>query len=159
MNVMLVDREPVNIAYHRVTGPYGPAIGNFWKATVAPWMATNNLLGRERYGISLDDPSVTKPERCRYDAGVASPAGEVLSGNPHRKVIPGGRYASMAYEGTGADLPEAWQAILRDWLPKSGLQLDARPFFEHYPVDGYYDPKTGQFTCNICIPVAKLIAR
>ena len=33
---------------------------------------TNNLLGRERYGISLDDPSVTKPTQCRYDACVAS---------------------------------------------------------------------------------------
>ena len=46
--------------------------------------------------------------------------------------------------------------LLRDWLPKSGLQLDARPFFEHYPVDGRYDPKTGRFSCNICVPVAAL---
>jgi AraC family transcriptional regulator len=159
MNVMLVDREPVHIAYYRLTGPYGPAIAAFWKKTVAPWMITNTLLGRERYGISLDDPSVTRAERCRYDAGVASPSGEVLSGNPHRKVIPGGRYASMAYEGTSQDLPAAWQALLRDWLPKSGLQLDARPFFEHYPVDGFHDPKTGEFSCNICIPVAQLTAR
>jgi AraC family transcriptional regulator len=156
MNVMLIDREPLHIAYHRLTGPYGPAIGIFWRDQVAPWMVTNNLLGRERYGIGLDDPSVTRPERCRYDAGVASPKGEVLSGNPHRKVIPAGRYASLTYEGTGAGLPQAWQSLLRDWLPKSGLQLDSRPFFEQYPVDGFHDPKTGAFSCNICIPVTSL---
>jgi len=156
MNVKLVDREPVSIAYLRYTGPYGQGVGRFWMETVSPWMATNGLFGRERYGIGLDDPSVTMPAKCRYDAGVASPDGEVLSGKPHHKVIPGGRYACMAFEGTGADMPAAWQSMLRDWLPQSGLQLDARPFFECYPRDSKYDPKTGVFTCDICIPVTKL---
>ena len=44
-------------------------------------MATNNLIGRDRFGISLDDPTVTKPAQCRYDACVASTEGEVLSGS------------------------------------------------------------------------------
>jgi len=156
MNVKLVDRDPVNIAYLRYTGPYGPAVGRFWMETVAPWMATNDLMHRERFGISLDDPSVTNPAQCRYDAGVASREGEVLSGKPHHKVIPGGRYACLAFEGTGVDMPPAWDAMLREWLPNSGLQLDARPFFEFYPPDSRYDPKTGVFTCDICIPVKKL---
>jgi AraC family transcriptional regulator len=156
MKVSIVDREPVHVAYLRHTGPYGAEVGEFWMKTVAPWMGTNNLMGRERFGIALDDPIVTRPVQCRYDACVASPDGEVLSGNPNRKVIPGGKYACMAYEGTGADIGASWNALLRDWLPKSGLQLDARPFFEHYPVDGRYNPKTGAFTCDICVPVAEL---
>jgi AraC family transcriptional regulator len=156
MNVKLIDRDPVHIAYLRYTGPYGPAVGRFWMETVAPWMATNNLMRRERYGISLDDPSVTQAAKCRYDAGAASPAGEVLSGSPHRKVIPGGRYACLAFEGTGADMPAAWDRMLRDWLPDSGLQLDARPFFELYSQTSTFDPRTGVFTCDICIPVKKL---
>jgi AraC family transcriptional regulator len=156
MKVTIIERLPVHVAYLRHTGVYGPAIGKFWMTTVAPWMATNNLIGRERYGISLDDPLVTKPSQCRYDACVASPEGEVLTGNPNRKVIPGGKYAALTFEGTSAEIGAAWEALLRDWLPKSGLQLDSRPFFEHYPVDGRYDAKTGRFTCNICVPVAKL---
>jgi AraC family transcriptional regulator len=159
MKVSIVDREPVHVAYLRYTGPYGAEVGEFWMKTVAPWMGTNNLMGRERFGIALDDPIVTKPGQCRYDACVASSDGEVLSGNPHRKIIPGGKYASMVYEGTGADIGASWDALLRDWLPKSGLQLDARPFFEHYPVDGRYNAKTGAFTCNICVPVAPLTNR
>ena len=156
MKVRLIDREPVHVAYLRHTGPYGAPIGKFWMQTVAPWMATNNLMGRDRFGISLDDPSVTKPALCRYDACVESPEGETLTGDPQRKVIPGGKYAALAYLGTGLDIGAAWDALLRDWLPKSGLQLDSRPFFEHYPEDGTYDPKTGVFSCDICVPVAKL---
>lgn len=156
LNVVLIDREPVSVAYLRYTGAYGPNIGKFWWETVAPWMSTNNLMGRDRYGVGLDDPSVTRPERCRYDACVTSPEGEVLSGSPHRKIIPGGRYAALAFEGVGADIPAAWYAMFRDWLPKSGLQPDGRPFFEHYPADGRYDQKTGIFSCNICVPVAPL---
>jgi AraC family transcriptional regulator len=36
------------------------------------------------------------------------------------------------------------------------MQLDSRPFFEHYPIDATYDPKTGAFDCEICIPVSPL---
>jgi AraC family transcriptional regulator len=156
MNVKLIDREPVHVVYLRHTGPYGEGIGKFWMQKVAPWMATNNFFGRDRYGVALDDAGVTKPAQCRYDACVTSAAEEIVSGEPGRKVIPGGRYASLAFAGTGAEIGAAWDAVLRDWLPKSGLQLDARPFFEHYPVDGRYDPRTGSFSCNICVPVAPL---
>jgi AraC family transcriptional regulator len=47
-------------------------------------------------------------------------------------------------------------ALLRDWLPSSGMQLDARPLFEYYPTDATMDPETGVFECDICIPVTKL---
>lgn len=156
LKVRLINRDPVPVAYLRHIGPYGPEIGRFWMKKVAPWMEANNFFGRDRFGISLDDPLVTKPEQCRYDACVASSEGEIIAGDAQRKVIPGGRYASLAFEGTGAEIGTAWDALLRDWLPHSGLQLDSRPFFEHYPVDGRYDPKTGAFSCDICVPVAPL---
>jgi len=156
MKVTIIERPPVHVAYLRHTGPYGAGIGRFWMETVAPWMSTNNLMGRERFGIALDDPTVTAPAKCRYDACVQSDAKEMLSGDPGRKMIPGGKYAALAFEGTSDGIGAAWEALLRDWLPKSGLQLDSRPFFEHYPTDGHYNPKTGSFTCNICVPVAVL---
>lgn len=155
-SVKIVDRDPVHVAYLRYTGPVGPDISHFWMRTVAPWMETNDLYGRPRFGISLDDPTVTRDGNVRYDACVASPKDEVLSGNPQRKVIPGGKYAVLKFKGNGAEIGEAWFSILRDWLPKSGMQLDARPFFEHYPVDGEYDENTGAFTCEICVPIAPL---
>jgi AraC family transcriptional regulator len=46
--------------------------------------------------------------------------------------------------------------ILRDWLPESGLQLDARPSFEYYPKSSVFNKKTREFECEICIPVVPL---
>jgi AraC family transcriptional regulator len=46
--------------------------------------------------------------------------------------------------------------LLRDWLPQSSLQLDARPRFEHYPPDTTYDSKMEVFDYNLCIPVTHL---
>jgi AraC family transcriptional regulator len=50
----------------------------------------------------------------------------------------------------------AWNELLREWLPSSGMQLDARPCFEYYPKEAQYDSTTGKLECDICIPVAPL---
>jgi AraC family transcriptional regulator len=156
LNVKLVDRQPVTIAYLRHVGPYGPGLADFWTETVASWMATNNLLGKPRYGISQDDPGITAPEKLRYDAGVEVPPDFTGSGSYLKTVIPGGTYAAGRFKGTGDQLAAAWESMLREWLPDSGMQLDARPFFEYYPTDARYDPQTGVFECDICIPVVAL---
>ncbi|MGI9024991.1 MAG: AraC family transcriptional regulator [Burkholderiaceae bacterium] len=156
MKVKVIERQPAKVAYMRHVGPYGKSISEFWMNVVAPWMEANDLLGRPRYGISHDDPSITAPEQCRYDACVEVQEDFVASGNAHTTTIPGGKYASTRFRGTGAEIGEAWTALMRDWLPESGMQLDARPFFEYYPVDANYDSKTGAFECDIVIPVIPL---
>jgi AraC family transcriptional regulator len=156
MRVEVIERKPTPIAYLRQVGPYGEPIGAFWQSQVYPWMVTNGLLGQARYGISHDDPKVTAAEQCRYDAGCEIPANFVATGNAHRTVIPGGKYAALSFKGMVAEFPPAWDSLLRDWLPSSGLQLDSRPMFEYYPVDSRYDPATGVLECNLCVPVMPL---
>jgi AraC family transcriptional regulator len=156
MNVKLIDRQPVTVAYLRHLGPYGEAIARFWQNTYYPWAVTNNLLEQARYGISYDDPSITAEEQCRYDACVEVAPDFVVSGGAFKTTIPGGKYAVLHYSGTGERIVNAWTALLREWLPASGLQLDARPCFEYYPTDGKCDPQTGAFECEICIPVVPL---
>ena len=156
LDVKLVDRRPTTVAYLRHVGPYGPGLVDFWIKTVAPWMATNNLVGRPRYGISQDDPGITAPDKLRYDAGVEVPAEFTGSGTYMKTVIPGGTYASGHFKGAASQLGPAWESMLREWLPDSGMQLDARPFFEYYPTDAAFDPQTGIFECEICIPVVAL---
>lgn len=156
MNVTLIDRQPAHVAYMRHIGPYGKPIGEFWQQVVAPWMLTNNLMGCVRYGVSHDDPSITAAEQLRYDACVEVPEGWRGAGNYHETTIPGGRYATTRFRGTTDQIADAWAALLREWLPSSGLQLDARPFFEYYPLDARYDPATGAFECDLCVPVATL---
>jgi AraC family transcriptional regulator len=156
MNVKLVDRQPATIAYLRHVGPYGQELSHFWQDTVYPWMETNHLLGRPRYGISLDDPGITAPEKCRYDAAVEIEPGFVGAGQHLKTTLPGGKYAAASFRGTAAEIGDAWMALLRDWLPSSGLQLDARPLFEYYAPDMTMDQDTGAFQCDICIPVTTL---
>jgi len=156
MNVTLTDRAPQRVAYMRHTGPYGETVSHFWMQQVAPWMATDGLFGRGRYGISHDDPSITEPAQCRYDACVEVPDDYAPSGAALLTTLPGGRYAVMPFKGTAAQIQQAWTRLLRDWLPASRLQLDGRPCFEHYPPDADYDAASGAFGCEICIPVAPL---
>lgn len=156
MRVQVIERKPTSIAYLRHVGPYGQPVGTFWQTRVYPWMLENGLIGQPRYGISHDDPCVTAPEQCRYDAGCEIPANKLASGDAHRTTIPGGRYAALSFKGVVADFGAAWDALLRDWLPSSGLQLDGRPMFEYYPKDSSYDPSTGVLECDLCVPVVPL---
>jgi AraC family transcriptional regulator len=156
MKVQIIERKPTAIAYLRHVGPYGQPIGTFWQTQVYPWMVASGLTGQPRYGISHDDPRVTAPEQCRYDAGCEIPASVLARGDAHRTTIPGGRYAALGFKGVVADFESAWNALLRDWLPSSGLQLDSRPMFEYYPTDSTYDPATGVLECQLCVPVVPL---
>jgi AraC family transcriptional regulator len=156
MKVKVIERKPVKIAYLRHTGPYGEPLSAFWQNTVHPWLAANNQLGQPRYGISLDDPMVTEGSQCRYDAGVEVRGKILVPGDSQTTTVAGGQYAVTAFRGTVDQIGDVWNSMLREWLPTSGMQLDARPFFEYYAPDGSFDPKTGVFTCDIAIPVASL---
>lgn len=156
MNVELITRPPVTIAYLRYVGPFGAPVGVFWETKVAPWIGARKLWSNPRYGISHDDPSITAPEQSRYDAAVEVPEDFVPNGGFQKTVLPGGRYAAMKFKGLPQEINEAWARVLRDWLPASGFQIDNRPAFEYYPPCGAFDEKTGAFECDICIPIAPL---
>lgn len=156
MKVKVVDRQPSKVAYLRHVGPYGQPLSDFWQDTVYPWLETNDLLNRARFGVSHDDPDITAADKCRYDACAEVPPDFTATGQTLTTTIPGGKYAVTRFRGTTAEIEEAWAALLRDWLPASGLQLDARPFFEYYSTGSTYDPETGAFDCDLCVPVVAL---
>ncbi|MGH1361253.1 MAG: AraC family transcriptional regulator [Burkholderiaceae bacterium] len=155
MEIQIIERQPVTVATMRHTGPYGESIERFFRTVFYPWLAANQLLGRDCYGISHDDPGQTPPAQCRYDACVQVDDGFVSSGSAATTIIPGGKYASLRFEGRAADIGEAWSGLFRDWLPASGYRLDARPCFEYYPQVAPIDRKVGDFVCDICVPVTE----
>ena len=157
MKVTLIDRQPATVAYFRYLGPYGEPVARFWRETYVPWAIMNKFApDHARYGISHDDPSITAPEQCRYDACAEVPPDFVAIGGALKTTIPGGKYAVHRFKGTPEQVGEAWTSLLRDWLPSSGLQLDGRPCFEYYPKGAVYDSETGEFESEICIPVVPL---
>lgn len=157
MQVTITQLPVVRVAYMRHIGPYGLLVNQFWSQTFVPWAHAQSLLpGASCYGIGQDDPHITPAAQCRYDACVAVPDGFVAKSPASITTLPGGRYAVAVFEGTVPQLALAWTELLRDWLPASGMQLDGRPVFEHMPPDTHYDPVTGVFRCELCIPVKPL---
>jgi len=120
---------------------------------VNPGLAANGHLGQPGYGVCLDDPKITLASECRYDAAVEVRTEIALPGESQTMTIPGGRYAVTSFRGTVEQIGDAWDAMLRDWMPRNGMQLDARPVFEYYPAGASVDPRTGLFSCDITIPV------
>ena len=156
MTVRFAELPPVRVAYLRKIGPYGPAAGKFLREVFDPWRLAQGLERQPWYGIPRDDPSITAPEQCRFDCCVEVPDGFVATGQATLTTLPGGRYALAPFKGTSAMIVDAWTEMFRDWLPASGLQCDARPFFDYFSPDSHLDRKTGIFNCELCIPVCPL---
>ena len=146
MQVAILDLPPASVACQRHIGPYGPAISAFWRDTVAPWMQSHGLA----------DASITPPDKCRYDACVALPDGFQAAGRASITTLPGWRYAVAQFKGPSSAIAETWTRMTREWLPASGLQWDERPCFERFSAATAMDPATGEFSCEICIPVRPL---
>ncbi|MBI5258887.1 MAG: AraC family transcriptional regulator [Burkholderiales bacterium] len=156
LNVQVMDLSAVRIACLRYTGPYGAPVGEFWAHRFVPWARAQQLAPAPRYGISHDDPSITPPSQCRYDAGVEVPERFVPSGDATVQQLPGGRYAVARFRGTSSEIERAWPWLLGQWLPASGYQADDRPCFERQgPGDEGGGPGL-PFTCDICVPLRPL---
>lgn len=153
MEIRLVDLPPVLVACLRYTGPYGPALGDFWRDSFIPWLQQQQLDGPTCYGIGLDDPTTTPPAQCRYDACVEVPEGFHASAPCMLMTLPGGRYAIAGFRGDARDIGAAWMDMCTRLVPAQGLHNDARPSFERYLPGSRTDPQTGIFSCEICVAV------
>jgi AraC family transcriptional regulator len=152
VNIDIVERAPARVACLRYTGPVGEPLGRFWRGTVSPWLAERDLMDCPRYGVSIDDPTNTPPEHCRYDACVELPPGLTLP-DATESTVAGGRYAVTRFTGTAAQIGAGWTAFFSGAIVR-GIERDpARPLLEHYPRGASFDHRTGVFACQLCIPV------
>jgi GyrI-like small molecule binding domain len=88
----------------------------------AGWMETHDLISNQTVtlGVAYDDPDITAPDRCRYDACVVVPA----DFTPDRWVnvmdVPGGKFTVSGVAGSAHEIRGAWEALYRLWLPGNG---------------------------------------
>ena len=158
MSVNVREQPPFHVAYVRYTGPPGPdGIPQLWEK-FGRWLEAHGFRppGRTTIGVTYDDPTVTAPEKYRYDACVVVPP----DFQPDRLVnvmdIPGGTYAIAPFEGTASDILPVWMRVFASWLPGSGYQPDDRPCYELYRGDPMVDGKARVFRCDLCLPVRPL---
>jgi AraC family transcriptional regulator len=141
-----------HLAYVRRVGPYV-------KETCAPqfealmqWAAPRHYVGPDRvFAIYWDNPEVTPPEKCRFDAGIIVPEGTTPEGEVYLETISGGPYALCHFECQPAAIQTAWEDAFA-WLCDSGYACDDSPCYEVYHNDAATHPQ-GQWIFDICIPL------
>ncbi|WP_394834758.1 AraC family transcriptional regulator [Pendulispora rubella] len=143
------------VAMHYV-GTYGSdAITKLWMRLMAHADAMGMVdADTECVGILHDDPAITEPELCRYDACVivTRPMSDAQASS---LVLPGGDFLVFPFVGAPSDVDPAWDAVYRALLD-SGYQPANGPNLEWYPPQPILDPGKGVFRCKMCVPVVSL---
>jgi AraC family transcriptional regulator len=154
MNVRVRTLPSFHVAYMRYVGPFGAhGIPELWEK-LRDWMKRRDLLNAEiKLGVAHDDPDVTDPAKCRYDACVVVPADFAPDRWVNVADIAGGKYAVSAFTGSAHDIRGAWDRLYRSWLPDSGYEPDDRPCLELYRGNPMVDARAGVFRCELCVPV------
>ncbi len=122
------------VIYIQVIDAYGSEKTSQAWEKICSFMKEKKLFsfGMECIGISHDDPSITEPEKCRYDSCLTVKQDLKPDGEVGVKQIEGGRYAIFRYVGPYQRLSEVYNYIYRSWLPTSGYELRDLPCFEKY---------------------------
>jgi AraC family transcriptional regulator len=143
------------VAYMRHVGPYGsPGITELGQRLKA-WCRQQGLTPprRRMFGIAQDNPNITPSHRTRYDVCVEVEADFQPRDDIGVQTIPGGRYGLVPFTGTAGEIRPAWIRFLTRTLPDAGLQPDLAPAIEIYAPDFVVDPRTGVFSCVLCMPL------
>jgi AraC family transcriptional regulator len=125
------------------------AFNKLWR-----YLSANHSVEQFRHVIAMypDEPEVGK--EVRFDAGVIFVDGveSVAAEGLAHLTLPGGRWAVFQHVGPYDTLWQTWQAIYRDWLPRSGEELRDAMSFEDY-VDDLRQVAPEQLRTNIYIPI------
>jgi len=158
MSIRVSEQPSYHVAYMRYVGPFGPhGIPELW-TRFHQWIDAHGLRGPTRItlGIAYDDPSITAPDKTRYDACVVVPR----DFPPDRLVdvmdVPGGTYALAEFVGGAHEIVPAWNAVFAGWLPNSGFEPDDRPCYELYRGEPTVDARRRTFRCDLCLPVRRV---
>jgi AraC-like DNA-binding protein/DNA gyrase inhibitor GyrI len=182
VRVRILRFNSVRYVYTRIFAPYADSRLLERYNAIRKWLAERGTdpRGVVFIGMSLDDPSITPSEHCRYDLGVAFPEdpGGIFSeifrsrgGRPRvsaslpdrtecetqgltmRDFAPG-QVASIHCVGEIGHEERAWHYLYRIWLPSSGYvpaDLPAMSMFVRLPEEIGWNT----FDLETCIPVVR----
>lgn len=150
MDTRIETMHPCSIAYIRRTGAYGIECKTVMKQLKSWSRKTNNLNDDSIVlGIALDNPEVTLPESCRYDACL------VVSNTFHTddngiltRELGGGKYCVFTVAHTTESIQQAWSTMFTD-ISTLGYTIDfSRPIIERYAMK-----MIRKHLCEICVPI------
>ncbi|AKP77495.1 DNA gyrase inhibitor [Priestia megaterium Q3] len=148
MNIK-IDRLPnYRIAYLRQVGPYGPHNVKVMEK-LKSWAKKKGLFNKNSIILSIprDNPEVTSPKNCRYDAAIVISNEYKIDNSVSEDRLIGGQYGVYRVKHTAEEIKKAWDLIFVELL-NEGYLVDSRPTFERY-----YGEEDDVDYCDICIPI------
>jgi AraC family transcriptional regulator len=103
-----------------------------------------------------DDPEITAPERCRYDACIEIDEKVTVEGLPaglKMRTISGGTYAVLQHAGSYDTILDSYVALLGAWLPRQGWELSDEPVVERYVVP-FGSVPVERLRTDVCVRLA-----
>ena len=104
----------------------------------------------DAWGMALDSPQLTAPERCRYHACVPYSAAAAPPAPLFNGVMKAGRYAVFRYSGPVTGIGAAYRSIYSCWFRASSLVADDFAPLDHYVTDA---PRDGSIEMEMWIRV------
>lgn len=115
---------------------------------------TNDLLNESTRSIGLyyGDPQSMPKEELRSMACITGDVNDIPSSDdaPEGMQIPAGRYATLVFKGSYAELEKPYSWFFGEWLPQSGFEADDFPPFEEYLNDPKETPPNELLTRIHC---------
>lgn len=137
--VRLEHVRPIIVAFVRHVGPYdrllekGSPISLLWEELFA-WGNANKLINADSLliGIPQDDPSVTSPEKQRFDICVQIPEFRNPSGHIGCQTISAGTFGAGRHYGPFDNLADTYVHVYDSLVASGRCQLRAQAPFEVY---------------------------
>lgn len=104
--------------------------------------------------LSMDDPSITPTEKCRFYLGTTIQDDEKTGSEPGVMEIPADRYAIFKHTGDYSQLHNFYRMIYGEWFPESKYRPKTTFSFEMYMNHPASTPRTELIT-DIYIPVTR----
>jgi len=154
MNAEVKEMPEYNVAYVRKMGPYSKETCEPAFAELMQWAGSRICYSScVVLGIYWDNPDVTPPERCRFDACISIPQGTATHGHIGIQTIQGGPYAVCHFETKSDGFKQAWEDTFA-WLVSSGCECDEKPCYKLYHNNAVEHPE-GKWIFDICIPLKR----
>lgn len=159
--VRLEHVRPIIVAFVRHVGSYdklldkGSPMAVLWEELFA-WGNTNGLINADSLliGIPLDDPSVTPPEKQRFDVCVQIPEFRNPSGHIGCQTISAGTFGVGTHYGSFDNLADTYVHIYDSLVTSDKFKLRMQTPFEVYSYSSVKGDIRIHFT-DVYLPVEK----
>ncbi|WCE32340.1 AraC family transcriptional regulator [Vibrio sp. SCSIO 43137] len=139
------------VAYVRHQG-YDRSIKSAWQLLLA-WAKSEGRDDSRQFGLHHSNPAWVDLDKCRYVACIEIDRPLISRGKVNQFIIPGGLHAVFRLQGRYGELLPQLTLILEQWLPSSGMKMNATPAYVQYHKNHFVDDDE-KFEIEFFLPVS-----